>query len=167
MRGREPTHAVPSPIASMLLTGCLLSAVTAGCTMAEPEPRMFPEDAAVGRRHADRAGADRTTCTTPRSSRDAASCSCRGERTGPTLTAADRIVTASLASAATMTTSSMTRGELAKPIRARPCRFRGDASTTTPGRGVERVQNSGCAERVDAIAAERDGVARTGAAIRL
>ena len=72
--------------------------------------------------------------------------------------------------AATMTTSSTTSGELAKPqlgtfVPVSDAALRDH--TTAPSRGVERVQDSGRAERVDATVAEGRRRARTGAAIRL
>ena len=69
-----------------------------------------------------------------------------------------------------MTTSSTTSGELAKPQSGTFAPV-SDAAlrdhTTAPLRGVERVQDSGRAERVDATVAEGRRRARTGAAVRL
>ena len=69
-----------------------------------------------------------------------------------------------------MTRSSTTSGELEKPQSGTFAPV-SDAAlrdhTTAPVAGVERVQDSGRAERVDATVAERRRPARTGAAIRL
>ena len=69
-----------------------------------------------------------------------------------------------------MTTSSTTSGELAKPQPGISTPASAAASrdhTTAPRRRVERVQDAGRAERVDAAVVERRRGARAGAAVRL
>ena len=100
----------------------------------------------------------------------AASCS-RRRRLGRT-SAASPVATSyatSCPAAATMTRSSTTSGELEKPQSgiSRRCRPRRCATTRRRRSGVERVQDAGGAERVDASVAERRRPARTGAGIRL
>ena len=146
-------------------------AITAGCTMLSPGPLVLPEHRAVGRRDADRAGSvhqhDLRDAVDRRQLRRAvAAAVLRAEPAR--LPGGDVVGGEPAGSGGDDDVADHERRARDAPVRNLPAGVghrvaRPDDRAVT---GVERVQDSGATERVDAAVAEGRRRARTGAGIR-